>query len=155
STPGDPQKTIRGKKCTYDRDANDFQFDGGVAVQLDDKTVVHTEHLTYIHRDSAVVSPGPATVEQLGSTGSSDHMEYGVDTGLLKLSGNVKVQTAEHAELHTGSALFQQKENWTTLSGGVFIKSATGWIRGQTGRAELLPGTFKPKSITIDGNVTG
>src|ERR1041385_24507 len=147
-------KTIRGKKCTYDQESNDFQFDGDVAVHLDEKTVVHTEQLIYSHRDATVVSPGPATVEQLGSTGRGDHIEYGLQTGLLKLSGNVKVQTADHAELQADSALFQQKENWTTMSGGVFIKSPTGWIRGATGRAELLPGTFKPKTITIDGNVT-
>jgi lipopolysaccharide export system protein LptA len=154
ATAGEPPKNIHGNKCTYDQDTNDFQFDGDVAVQLDEKTVVHTEHLIYSHRDSTVVSPGPATLEQLGSTGRSDHVEYGVDTGLLKLSGNVKVQTADHAELQTAQAQFQQKENWTTMSGGVFIKSASGWIRGQTGKAELLPGTFKPKNITIDGKVT-
>ena len=151
---GEQPKTIRGKNCTYDQENNDFQFDGDVAVQLDDKTTVHTDHLTYSQRDRAVVSPGPATVEQLGSTGRSDHIEYGVDTGLLKLSGNVKVQTADHAELQTESASFQQKENWTTMAGGVFIKSPGGWIRGETGRADLLPGTFKPKTVTIDGNVT-
>ncbi len=151
---GEPPKTIRGKNCTYDQENNDFQFDGDVAVQLDEKTIVHTDHLTYSQHDRAVVSPGPATVEQLGSTGSSDHVDYGIDTGLLKLSGNVKVQTADHAEIHAASASFQQKENWTTMTGGVFIKSPSGWIRSEAGRAELEPGTFKPKTITVDGNVT-
>jgi lipopolysaccharide export system protein LptA len=154
ATANEQPKTIRGKKCTYDQGASDFQFDGDVAVHLDEKTVVRTEQLIYTHRDATVVSPGPASVEQLGSTGRGDHIEYGLETGLLKLSGNVKVQTADHAELQAGSAVFQQKENWTTMSGGVFIKSSTGWIRGAAGRAELLPGTFKPKTITIDGNVT-
>src|SRR5215831_4101842 len=28
STAGEPPKTIRGKNCAYDQDANDFQFDG-------------------------------------------------------------------------------------------------------------------------------
>ena len=154
SAPNEHPKTIRGKRCTYNQDTNDFEFDGNVAVQLDEKTVVHTEQLIYTHRDANVVSPGPATVEQLGSTGRSDHLEYGVNSGLLKLSGNVKVQTAEHAELQADSALFQQKENWTTMTGSVFIKSATGWIRGAAGRADLQPGTFKPKTVTVDGNVT-
>jgi LPS export ABC transporter protein LptC/lipopolysaccharide transport protein LptA len=154
ATANEPPKTIRGKKCTYDQQTNDFQFDGDVVVQLDEKTIVHTEQLIYSHRDASVVSPGPATVEQLGSTGRGDHVEYGLETGLLKLSGNVKVQTAEHAELQADSALFQQKENWATLNGNVFIKSSTGWIRGAAGRAQLQPETFKPKIITIEGNVT-
>jgi LPS export ABC transporter protein LptC/lipopolysaccharide transport protein LptA len=155
ATANDQPKTIRGRKCTYDQQTNDFQFDGDVAVHLDEKTVVHTEQLIYNHRDATVVSPGPATVEQLGSTGRGDHIEYELQTGLLKLSGNVRAQTVDHAELQAGSALFQQKENWTTMSGGVSIKLSSGWIRGATGRAELLPGTFKPKTITVDGNVTG
>ena len=53
------------------------------------------------------------------------------------------------------SALFQQKENWATMTGDVFIKSATGWIRGDSGRAELLPDTYKPKLVTIRDHVTG
>jgi lipopolysaccharide export system protein LptA len=154
ATANEQPKTIRGKKCTYDQGTNDFQFDGDVAVQLDEKTAVHTDQLIYSHRDATVVSPGPATVQQLGSTGRGDHIEYGLETGLLKLSGNVKVETADHAELQADTAVIQQKENWTTMNGGVFVKSPSGWIRGAAGRAELLPGTFKPKTITIDGNVT-
>ena len=154
-TTGDgPPKTIHGKRCTYDQATNDFQFDGSVIVHLDDKTVVHTEQLIYSHRDATVTSPVPATVEQLGSVGRGDRVEYGLETGLLKLSGNVKVQTAEHAEVQTDSASFQQKENWTSLNGGVFIKSGSGWIRGSEGRAVLLPGTYKPTTISIEGNVT-
>src|SRR2546421_5138762 len=44
---GEAPKTIRGKNCTYDQENNDFQFDGDVVVQLDDKTTVYTQHLTY------------------------------------------------------------------------------------------------------------
>src|SRR5947209_6165938 len=32
ATANEQPKTIRGKKCTYDQGANDFQFDGDVAV---------------------------------------------------------------------------------------------------------------------------
>src|SRR3989442_10674243 len=45
----DPPKTIRGKECTYNRETNDFQFDGNVQVQLDDKTSIRTEELIYAH----------------------------------------------------------------------------------------------------------
>ena len=40
------------------------------------------------------------------------------------------------------------------MSGGVFLKSPNGWIRGTSGRAELQPRTYKPRVITIQDNVT-
>jgi len=150
----EPPKRIRGNRCTYDQETNDFQFNGNVEVQLDEKTLVRTEELIYDHRGATVVSPQSATVEQLGTIAHADRVEYGLQSGLLKLAGNVNVQTAEHTELQADSALFQQKESWSTMSGDVLIKSPTGWIRGAAGRAEFLPGTYKPKTITIENNVT-
>ena len=154
STENEPPKKIRGKNCTYDQETNDFQFNGNVEVQLDEKTFVRSEELIYTHHDKTVVSPQRATVEQLGTTGHADRVEYALENGLLKLTGRVKIQTAEHTEIQTDSALFQQKEYWTTMQGAVFIKSPNGWIRGTSGRAELLPETYKPKMITVNGDVT-
>ena len=150
----DSPKKIRSRKCTYDQETNDFQFDGDVQVQLDEKTSIRTEELIYKHRDATVFSPQPATLEQLGTIGHAERVEYGMESGLLRLDGNVRVETPEHAEIQAASALFQQKENWTTLNGNVLIKSATGWIRGTRGRAELLPNTYKPKTVTVEENVT-
>src|SRR5438552_1785372 len=150
----EPPKTVRSKRATYDQATNDFQFNGNVEVQLDANTRVRSDELIYSQRDGTVVSPKPAQIEQLGTTGRADRLEYGLNTGLLKLAGNVKVDTAEHTELQTDSALFNQKENWTTMTGGVFIKSQNGWIRGTTGRADLMPETYKPKMITLEGDVT-
>jgi lipopolysaccharide export system protein LptA len=152
--PKAPPKKIRGDKCTYNQETNDFQFDGNVEVHLDDNTVIHTQEVIYTQQNGAVLAPQPATIEQNGTVGHAERVEYGLQTGLLKLSGNVKVQTAEHAELQADSAVFQQKENWATMSGDVLIKSANGWIRGETGRAELLPETYKPKLVTIEDHVT-
>ena len=154
STENEPPKKIRGKNCTYDQETNDFQFNGNVEVQLDEKTFVRSEELIYTHHDKTVVSPQRATVEQLGTTGHADRVEYALENGLLKLTGHVKIQTAERTEIQTDSALFQQKEYWTTMQGAVFIKSPNGWIRGTSGRAELLPETYKPKMITVNGDVT-
>jgi len=154
STDDEPPKKIRGDKCTYDQETNDFQFDGNVEVQLDEKTLVRSEELIYTHRDKTVVSPRRATVEQRGARGQADRVHYALETGLLNLTGHVKIQTAEHSEIQTDSALFQQKENWSTMKGGVFIKSANGWIRGTNGRAELLPETYKPRMLTVEGDVT-
>src|SRR6185436_13335725 len=111
--------------------------------------------LTYSHRDGIVTIPEHATLEHEGSTARANNLEYGLNTGLLKLNGDVNIQTMDHTEVQTASALFQQKQNWATMSGGVLIKSPNGWIRGSTVRADLEPGTYKPKTITVDGNVTG
>ena len=154
SRENEPPKKIRGRQCTYDQETNDFQFDGNVEAQLDQKTFVRSEELIYTHRDRTVVSPQRATVKQLGTTGHADRVEYALESGLLKLDGHVKIQTAEHAEVETDSALFQQKENWTTMTGGVSVKSQNGWIHGTRGRAELVPETYKPKTITVEGDVT-
>src|SRR5215510_7858826 len=40
------------------------------------------------------------------------------------------------------------------MSEGVLIKSKNGWIRGSTGRADLEPATYRPKVITVEGDVT-
>jgi LPS export ABC transporter protein LptC len=154
ATDKDPPRIIRGNNCTYDQASNDVTCDGNVEVQLDEKTVIRTENVIYKHRDGIIIAPQRATIEKTGTTAHANSFEYGMSSGLLKLNGDVKVQTPDHVELETGSALFHQKENWTTMSGGVFIKSLNGWIRGLTGRASLEPDTYKLRKITIDGNVT-
>src|SRR5207244_10537506 len=106
------------------------------------------------HNDGIINDPQRATIEQSGKTGRPNNFEYNMNTRLLKLNGDVHIETAEHVEVETATALFQQKENWTAMSGGVLMKSATGWIRGSTGRADREPGTYKPKTITVEGNVT-
>ena len=155
STPKDPTRTIRGKHCIYDQDTSDFECRENVQIQLDARTTIYTEELFYNHVDGVATSPRHAHLEQEGTTGEADRFEYGVKSGLLKLNGHVKIDTPENTELQTDSAVFQQKEYWTTMAGGVYIQSPSGWIRGMTGRAELTPGTFKPKEITIQDNVTG
>jgi lipopolysaccharide export system protein LptA len=155
STEKDPTRTIRGKHCTYDQDTSDFECRENVQIQLDPRTTIYTEELLYNHVDGIATSPHHAHLEQEGTTGEADRFEYGVNTGLLKLNGHIKIVTPQQTELQTDSAIFQQKEYWTTMAGGVFIQSPSGWVRGTTGRAELMPGTFKPKEITIQDNVTG
>jgi LPS export ABC transporter protein LptC/lipopolysaccharide transport protein LptA len=154
ATERDPTRNIRGKNCAFDQATNDFTCNGNIEVQLDEKTIVRTEMLIYNDHEGIVTAPQPATLEQNGTVGRANRFEYAMNTGLLKLIGNVNIQTPDHAEIQTGTALFQQKENWTTMSGDVSFKSKNGWIRGTTGRADLEPGTYKPKMINVEGNVT-
>jgi len=155
ATEKDPTRTITGKRCTYDQDTSDFQCNGDVHIHLDPRTTIFTEELVYNHRDGVATSPHHAHLEQEGTTGEADEFEYGVNSGLLKLNGHVKIDTPQKTELQTQAAVFQQKEYWTTMSGGVYIQSPNSWIRGTSGRAELTPNTFKPKTITLEDNVTG
>jgi len=154
ATERDPTRNIRGKNCAFDQATNDFTCNGNIQVQLDEKTIVRTELLIYNDHAGIVTAPQPATLEQNGTVGRANRFEYAMNTGLLKLIGDVNIQTADHAEIQTATALFQQKENWTTMSGDVLFKSKNGWIRGSTGRADLEPGTYKPKMIKVEGNVT-
>jgi lipopolysaccharide export system protein LptA len=150
----DAPKRIRSKYCSYDQDSNDIRFEGDVEALLDERTSVHTDELIYNQQSRTVVSSTQATIEQPGSmSGRADNFEYGLDTGILKLNGQVHVSSPSLTSLEADSAVFQQKENWATLAGNVVIKSATGWIRGQSGRADLQAGTYKPTKIAIDMDV--
>jgi len=154
-TPTEAPKRIRSKYCSYDQDSNNFNFQGNVEAQLDDKTSVRTDELIYNQQSRTVVSSKQANVEQPGSmSGRADSFEYGLDSGILKLNGKVYVSTPPQTSLEADSAVFQQKENWATMDGNVMVKSASGWIRGQAGRADLQAGTYKPTRITIETGVT-
>jgi LPS export ABC transporter protein LptC/lipopolysaccharide transport protein LptA len=155
ATAKDPIRTIHGKNCSYDQDTSDIECTGNVIVHLDEKTIVRTEELNYKRQDSVVTALQHATLDKEGTTAQTDRLEYYLNSGLLKLDGNVHIKTAEHTEVETAAAVFQQKENWTTMSGGVFIKSPNGWVRGSTGRADLVENTYKPKTVTVEGNVNG
>jgi lipopolysaccharide transport protein LptA len=150
----EPPKRIRSKYCSYDQGSNDFKFEGNVNVQLDEKTSVRTEELTYNQESRTVLSTKQATIEQPGMmNGHAETFEYGLDSGVLKLAGKVYVATPPQTSLEADSAVFQQKENWATMAGNVLIKSGSGWIRGQAGRADLAPGTYKPTKIALETEV--
>jgi lipopolysaccharide export system protein LptA len=155
-TENESTRRIRARSCSYDQETGDIRFAGDVEFQFDEETQGHTQELSYNHRDRIVTSSQRTVIEQGGSaTGEGDKLEYAMNTGLLKLDRNVHIQTTANTRLETESALFQRKENWATLSGGVFLKSDTGWIRGSAGRADFEPETYKLKTVVLDGDVTG
>lgn len=154
ATEKDPVRNIHGDSCTYDQETSDFQFDGNVTVQLDEKTVVHTQQIIYRHEDGLVYAPKRADIQQEGKTGHANSLEYKTGTGLLKLTGDVHLETESKTELEADAVLFHQKENWATMDGNVFIKSVNGWVKGDKGRADLVAKTLKARLVTVDGNVT-
>ena len=154
-TEKEPTRNIKGKQCVFQQETNDFECKGNVEVELDARTVVRSEQILYNHRERTITSPGRADVAQGGTTGRTNYLQYAVETGLLTLKGDVYIHTEDRTEVQAATLVFQEKENWTSLSGGVLLKAPNGWIQGLNGRSDLEAGTNKPKIITIDGNVTG
>jgi LPS export ABC transporter protein LptC len=150
----EPARRMRGENCTYDQASNDVECSGDVEVELEPQAIVRTAKVIYNHNSGHVTAPQPATFEKNGTTGRANSFEYGMKTGLLRLSGDVKIQTAGALDVETAVALLHQKENWAKLSGGVLIQSPKGWIRGRDGYATLKPETYEPKVITVEGSVT-
>jgi len=77
-------------------------------------------------------------------------MDYFVDTGLMRLVDGFEIRLNRGGGMKGGIAVFQYKENWVTVSKGVELTSMNGRIQGGSGRADLLPGTYRPKKITVE-----
>jgi LPS export ABC transporter protein LptC len=152
---GEPTRHVRGDQCTYDDQTQDIRFEKNVTAQLDEKTFVHTEELTYTHDDNLVQSNVLTEFEQPDvMTGAADRFKYDVNSGLLRLDGNVHMELTDGQVLKGGAIVFQSKENWAEVSQGVYLQSMTGWVRGNKGRAELMPMTYHPTSMVVDGDVS-
>lgn len=154
-TDKDPVRRVRSLRCSYDEKSQDIRFMGNVQLELDEKTQGRTEELTYNHRERIIASEQRTFMEQPGTMrAEANQFEYWLDSSSLKLAGDVKVVTAEGTKLETGSALFEQKENRVIATNSVLLESTNGVVRGDTGRADLEPGTFKPRTIVVEGAVT-
>jgi LPS export ABC transporter protein LptC/lipopolysaccharide transport protein LptA len=150
----DPERHIAADSCTYDPRTGDIDFNGNVVAHLDENTTGRTAALSYLNKGRLARTRSRITVERPGEmTAAANSMEFGVESGVLKLAGKVHATLASGAELDANAAVFHQHESWATVSGNVFVRSTTGWARGEDGRAELEPGTFRPRMITVRGNV--
>jgi lipopolysaccharide transport protein LptA len=155
-TESDPVRRITSKECHYDEQSGDILFLGGVQVQLDDHTYGRTDELTYHHLNRLVVSNHRAEIERPGSlNGAANNLEYNLSSGLLRLSGNVVMDTPEKTHIDSEFAEFQQKEDWATATERVVLRSKNGWISGNNARVDLTPESFQPRLVVVDGNVSG
>jgi lipopolysaccharide export system protein LptA len=153
--PGDFDRVISGDQCLYNQATGYVHFTGNVKAQLDATTSARTEELIYTPEDRVIASPVRTHIEQPGEMmGDVDQLKYWIGTELLLLTGNVAMQMSNGESLHTDVAEFQKKENWTSVKGGVFLEASNGWLRGNSGRADLQPGTYRPLNVKIDGDVT-
>jgi len=155
---GEPDRRIHGNECTFAQDKEkrtEVQCDGNVSVELDPGTTAYTEQLIYDSKTDLILSPGATRLERPGHMmGTAGRMQYQTVMEVLTLSNTADIQLVDGGSLHTGLAVFQQKENLVTVSGGIELRSANGWLRGGSGRADLAPGTYRPTKVTIDGGAS-
>jgi len=149
--PGDPDRVIRGAECTHEEETNQVACKRKVSVELEPGTIARTEQLSYDPATGLISSPVHTTLERTGEmTGGSGRMDYFVDAGLMRLKDNFEIRLNRGGGMSGGVAVFQYKENWMTVSQGVELTSTNGKIKGGSGRADLLPGTYHPKKITVE-----
>ncbi len=87
-------------------------------------------------------------------TGNSGKMEYFSNTGLMRLTDGFDIELDRGGGMSGGTAVFQYRENWVTVSQGVELRSTNGRIYGGSGRADLLPGTSRPKKMIVEMGAT-
>ena len=148
---GDPDRRIRGKQCTHNEETNHVACESKVSVELEPGTIAQTEQLSYDPATAVISSPVRTSLNRAGEmTGNSGSMDYLVDTGLMKLTDGFEIRLNRGGGMKGGIAVFQYKENWVTVSQGVELTSTNGRIQGGSGRADLLPGTYRPQRITVE-----
>ena len=55
----DPPRAIKSKQCNYEQQTNNFHCTGNVQIQLDERTQVTTEEVTYNHTDRYISANKP------------------------------------------------------------------------------------------------
>jgi lipopolysaccharide export system protein LptA len=151
----DPDRRIRGGECSHDRITNHIVCNRQVSVELEPGTIAHTEQLLYEHSGGVISSPVHTRLVRTGEmTGNAGRMEYFVNAGLMRLSDRFEINLARGGGMSGGNGEFHSRENWAAVSQGLNITSGTGRMYGDSGRAELLPGTYRPKKVTVDGKAT-
>ena len=151
----DPERRIRGGECSHDRMTNHIVCSRKVSVELEPGTIAHTEQLLYEHSGGIISSPVHTRLVRTGEmTGNAGRMEYFINAGLMRLSDKFEIRLTRGGGMSGGTGEFQSRENWAAVSQGLSITSGTGRMYGDSGRAELLPGTYRPKKVTVDGKAT-
>jgi LPS export ABC transporter protein LptC len=150
--PGDPDRRIRGDECHHDKQTEQVDCNRNVSVELEPGTIARTEQLYYDPKRGLISSNVQTTLDRKDEmTGTAGKMDYFVDTGVMHLTQNFVIKLTQGGGMRGATGIFQYKENWATVSGGMELTSTNGRIYGGSGRAELAPGTYRVKKITVDG----
>ncbi|HZI51722.1 MAG TPA: LptA/OstA family protein, partial [Terriglobia bacterium] len=151
----DSDRTIRGAECSHDKATNQIACNRNVSVGLEPGTIAHTQQLLYDHANGVISSPVHTTLERAGEmSGTAGRMEYFVNAGQMRLTDKFDIRLVRGGGMNGGAGEFHSRENWAAVSGGLELTSGNGRILGNSGRAELLPGTYRPKKVTVDGKAS-
>jgi LPS export ABC transporter protein LptC len=149
--PADSDHTIHGHECRHNDQTQEVNCVGNVTVGLEPGTTAHTEELHYDPPNGVISSSVPTSLERPGEmSGTAGRMDYYANTGLLRLTNGADIRLTSGGSLRGGAAVFQKKEAWATVSQGVEVASVNGWIRGGNARADLRPGTYEPRLVTVE-----
>jgi LPS export ABC transporter protein LptC len=148
---GDPDRHIYGDEC-IDKQSQQVDCSRNVSVELEPGTIAHTDHLSYDRATGRISSDVHTALDRAGEmTGHAGKMDYFVDRGLMQLSDNFVIDLVRGGGMRGGAGMFQYKEHWATVTQGVVLTSTNGRIFGGSGHADLLPGTYRAKQITVEG----
>jgi LPS export ABC transporter protein LptC len=148
---GDPDRRIHGDQCTHDKQTEQVNCHHNVSVELEPGTIARTEQLFYEPKSGLISSSVRTALDRTGEmTGHAGKMDYLVNTGLMRLTDGFVIDLTQGGGMQGGSGVFQYKENWATVTEGVELTSTNGHVHGGRGRAELAPGTYRAKKITVE-----
>jgi LPS export ABC transporter protein LptC len=156
---GEPDRHIHGDTCKYakdpEKDGEEVRCAGNVTVELDELTTAYTDQLLFDSKTGLISSPVATRIERPGHMkGTAGDMQFFNNVGLLKLTKGTHIELTDGGILNGGIAVFQQREDWVTISQGLEISSPNGWIRGGSGKADLAPGTYRPTKVTVDNGAS-
>ena len=153
--PEEPNRRIRGDECVHEKETQKVLCEHNVSVELEQGTIAYTDHLSYEVLTGLISSNVETTLDRAGEmTGHSGKMDYFAKTGLMRLTENFQIDLTQGGGMRGGTAVFQYKEHWVTISQGVELTSTNGRIQGGNGRAELVPETYRPRQITVESGAT-
>ena len=149
--PGDSDRRIFGDTCTHDKATQQVDCKSNVSVELEPGTIARTEELSYEASAGLITSNVRTALDRKGEmTGSAGKMDYFVESGLMRLTDGFVIELIQGGAMRGGIGVFQYKENWATVSNGVELTSTDARIHGGSGRAELAPGTYRARKITVE-----
>ena len=152
---GAPERRIRSQMCSYDQPSGDIRFSGDVEIVFDSLTMGRTAELTYTHQKRTMSSVEPTTIRHADTLfGTARRFSYSFREDVLRLDGGLAVATHDGHTLRSGSATVDRRSGRVAVGGGVRLQSSTGWIGSREGRADLEPGLFRPRRISIRGHAT-
>ena len=152
-----PDRQIRGARCGIRQEAGDMvhiECEGSVEIDLDPRTTVRTERLSYDYRSEAVSSAVPVEIVRPGEFEvRADGIVVQFRERVLHLDGNVRVLRADGSRMEAGQVWYHEGEQRVTAAEGLGLLSAAMTVSGGRGEVLLIPETLAVSHIEIREDV--